>query len=136
MPVPFPSDAWIKELSAKLNNSPSYEASAKDWEGDFLFVIEGDEVYPETTYLFLGLYHGKSPLALEIAEPSEKNASYVISAPYSIWRKVVEGKIDPIQGMMTKRLKLKGNMMMVMRYPKAAKEIMACTQQIPTDFKA
>ena len=134
MTVPFPSDAWIKELSAKLNASPSYEASAKDWEGDFLFVVEADDVYPQTTYLYLGLYHGKSPSAMELPELDGHNAQYIISAAYSTWRKVVEGKIDPIQGMMTKRLKLKGNMMMVMRYPKAAKEIMACTQQIPTEF--
>lgn len=136
MAFAFPSDAWIKELSAMLNASPSYEASAKDWEGDFLFVVEADSAYPETRNLYLELYHGKSPSARELFESEEHNAQYIISAPYGTWRKVLEGKIDPIQGMMSKRLKLKGNMMMVMRYPKAAKEIMACTQQIPTEFAA
>ncbi len=136
MTTQFPSDAWIKALSAALNESESYYKSAKDWEGDFLFVVESDEAYPETTYLFLGLHHGKSPEAAEIADPSEKEAEYVISADYSTWRKVIEGQLDPIQGMMTRRLKLKGNMMMVMRYPKAAKEIMACTKTIPTEFAA
>lgn len=136
MTFSFPSDAWIKELSAQLNASSSYEASAKDWEGDFLFIVEADDAYPETRQLYLELYHGKSPSAKELTESEEHNAQYIISAPYSTWRKVLEGKIDPIQGMMSKRLKLKGNMMMVMRYPKAAKEIMACTQQMPTDFAA
>ena len=35
---------------------------------------------------------------------------------------------------MTKQLKLNGNMMMIMRYPKAAKEIISCTKLIPTEF--
>lgn len=134
MAIKFPSEAWIEEMSRKLNASESYYQSAKDWEGDFTFVVESDDVYDTTTYLYLGLHHGKSPDASEIQDLEEKNTEYTIRAPYSIWRKVIEGKIDPIQGLMTKRLKLQGNMMMVMRYPKAAKEIMACAKQIPTEF--
>ena len=134
MTIKFPSDAWIKQLSEHLNGSPSYEQSAKNWEGDFMFIVEPDDVYSETACLYLGLYHGKSPDAMQVGSLDEKEAGYVISAPFSSWRKVIEGKLDPIQGMMTRRLKLKGDMKMIMRYPKAAKEIIACTQLIPTDF--
>lgn len=134
MSVKFPSDEWIKLLSAKLNASPAYEQSAKSWEGDFLFVVEPDQAYPETAYLFLALYHGKSPEAMQLPTMDNHKASYILSAPFSTWRRVIEGKLDPIQGMMTKQLKLKGDMMMIMRYPKAAKEIVACVATIPTDF--
>jgi putative sterol carrier protein len=134
MAIPFPSDEWIKELGAKLNDSAGYERAAKDWEGDFAFVIERDTANPDTAYLFLSLYHGKSPEAMALDDLEARDAAYVIRAPFSTWRKVIEGKIDPIQGLMTRQLKLTGNMMMIMRYPQAAKEIMACTQRIPTDF--
>jgi len=136
MPIPFPSDEWIKALSVQLNASESYERSAKTWEGDFLFVVESDAAFPRTAYLFLGLYHGKSTEAMELSGIAERQVGYTISAPYSTWRRVLEGKVDPIQGMMTRQLKLSGNMMMVMRFPKAAQEIMACTRLIPTDFPA
>ncbi len=43
MAFKFPSDEWIKELSRQLNESETYEKSAKDWEGDFDFVVEPDE---------------------------------------------------------------------------------------------
>jgi putative sterol carrier protein len=134
MAIKFPSDEWIKALSAKLNESESYEKSAKDWEGDFIFVVEPDDAYPETAYLFLGLYHGKSPDAAMVATADEREAEYILRAPFSTWRQVIEGKLDPIQGMMTRKLKLKGNMMKIMRYPKAAQEIVACCALIPTDF--
>lgn len=136
MAIPFPSAAWIQALSDHLNESDSYERSAKNWEGDFLFVIEPDDVYDETVYLYLGLFHGKSPGAGALSDPSEREVAYTIHAPYRTWRRVIEGQLDPIQGMMTKQLKLQGNMMMIMRYPKAAQEIIACTQRIPTDFAA
>ncbi|MGC9399299.1 MAG: SCP2 sterol-binding domain-containing protein [Anaerolineae bacterium] len=135
MAIKFPSDAWIKELGKLLNASESYAQSAKDWEGDFTFVIEGDEQHPQTHYLFLGLYHGESTGARELKNLDEQPAEYVIKAPFSTWRKVIEGKIDPIQGLMTRQLKLNGNMMKIMRYPQAAKEIMACTGRIDTDFE-
>lgn len=134
MTIPFPSDEWIKNLSAHLNSSAAYEKSAKDWEGDFVFVVESDDTYPHTAYLFLGLHHGKSTGAGLLEDMDSFHGGYVIRAPFKRWRQVIEGKLDPIQGMMTRQLKLTGNMMMIMRYPKAAKEIVACTTLIPTDF--
>lgn len=130
----FPSDEWIKELSRQLNASESYERSAKDWEGDFVFVIEPDEAYDDTAYLFLSLYHGKSPDATMLASEDERETEFVLRAPFSTWRKVIEGELDPIQGMMTRKLRLTGNMMKIMRYPKAAKEIIACCALVPTDW--
>jgi len=134
MAIRFPSDEWIKELSRLLNASESYERAAKDWEGDFTFVIEADETLDETAYLYLDLYHGKSPSAMQLPDPDEKSAAYKLSAPFGAWRRVIEGKLDPIQGMMTKKLRVSGNMMQIMRYPKAAKEIVSCCALVPTDF--
>ncbi|HEY73723.1 MAG TPA: sterol carrier protein [Thermoflexia bacterium] len=134
MALKFPSDEWIKELSTKLNESEDYERSAKDWEGDFIFVVEPDEAYSETAYLFLGLYHGKSPDAAMVESKVEREAEFALSAPFTNWRKVIEGELEPIQGMMTRKLKLAGNMMKIMRYPKAAKEIVNCCALVPTDF--
>ena len=134
MAFEFPSDAWIKELSTQLNGSEAYEKSAKDWEGDFIFVVEPDESYHDTVYMFLGLYHGKSPDAAMVAGEDERKVEFILRAPFTIWRRVIEGKLDPIQGMMTRQLKVQGNMMKIMRYPKAAQEIVSCCACVPTDF--
>jgi putative sterol carrier protein len=134
MGLKFPSDAWIKELSHQLNESAAYEKSAKDWEGDFVFVVEPDQAYDNTAYLFLGLYHGKSPDAAMVTSEGEREAEFTLRAPFSVWRRVIEGKLDPIQGMMTKKMKVQGNMMKIMRYPKAAKEIVSCCALVSTDF--
>jgi len=130
----FPSDEWIKMLSQQLNASESYERSARDWEGDFIFIVGPDENYDDTAYLYLGLYHGKSPDAAMVESIDTREAQFVIRAPFSTWRQVIEAKLDPIQGMMTKKLKLSGDMMKIMRYPKAAQEIVSCCALVPTDF--
>jgi putative sterol carrier protein len=134
MALKFPSDEWIKALSQQLNDSASYERSAKNWEGDFIFISEPDATYDSEAYLFLGLYHGKSPDAAMLASEDEREAQFIIRAPFSAWRQVIEGKLDPIQGMMMRKLKLTGDMKMILRYVAAAKEIVSCCALIPTDF--
>jgi putative sterol carrier protein len=69
-----------------------------------------------------------------VASEDEREVEFVLRAPFSNWRKVIEGELDPIQGMMTRKLKLQGNMMKIMRYPKAAQEIVACCALVPTDW--
>ena len=130
----FPSNEWIGELSRLLNESESYEQSAKDWEGDFIFVIGADDVQQEEAYLFLGLNHGKSTGAALLSSLDERPAEYKITAPYGVWRQVIDGELDPIQGMMMRKLKLEGNLMKIMRYPKAAKEIVTCCASVPTEW--
>ena len=130
----FPSDEWIKALSELLNTSETYHRSAKDWEGDFIFVAEPDETNPEAAYLHLQLHHGSSAGAAMVSPDNLPEAEYTINAPFSTWRKVIDGKLDPIQGMMTGQLKLQGDLMKVMRYPKAAQEIVTCCADIPTDW--
>ena len=130
----FPSAGWIKALSDLLNSSDVYQRSAKDWEGDFIFVLQPDESFPETAYLHLQLHHGSSQGASQADPDNLPETEFIISAPYSIWRKVIDGKLDPIQGMMTGQLKLEGDLMKVMRYPKAAQEMVSCCAKIPTDW--
>lgn len=134
MAYEFPSDGWIKALSNQLNESESYQRSAKDWEGNFTFIVEPDENYSDTSYLFLELHHGNSPGAALVDEENLHKSEYTVSAPYSTWRKVIDAKLDPIQGMMTGQLKLDGDLMKVMRYPKAAQEIVSCCALVPTDW--
>lgn len=134
MALKFPSDEWAKEYASQLNASEAYERSAKDWEGDFVFTVEADDTLPETAYLFIGLYHGKCTDTAIIASEDAREAQFIIRASATNWRKVIEGKLDPIPGMMTRKLKLKGDMMKVMRYPKAAKEMVNCVSRVPTDF--
>ena len=134
MSYQFPSDEWIKELSRLLNESDSYESSAQNWEGHFVFEVQPDEAFTDTAYLFLGLHHGKSPDAALLTSADEREAAYCVSAPYGTWRKVIDGELDPIQGMMMRKLKLQGDLMKIMRYPKAAKEIVSCCALVPTQW--
>jgi putative sterol carrier protein len=130
----FPSDEWIKAMMVEVNNSEAYRKSAAKWEGDFCFVCEPGPGLAETVVLYIDLWHGEARSAAEVAGISEKNPEFVIRAPIATWRRVIEKKLDPIQGMITGQLKLTGTMSKIMRYPKAAAELVNCATKVPTEF--
>ena len=134
MSYKFPSQEWIFEVRDLLNASESYQRSAKDWEGDFIFVVEPDESFSETAYLHLQLYHGKSPGAAVVDVENLPETEYTLNAPFSTWRKVIDGKLDPIQGIPTRRIKLDGNLVKIMKHVKAAQELVVCATKVDTTF--
>jgi putative sterol carrier protein len=134
MAYQFPSDEWVKALMTELNKSESYRKAAKTWEGDFYFIVNPEGVITEPIVMWMDLWHGECRDAAVVADESVKDPEFRIWAPISTWRKVVEKKLDPIQGLMTGQLKLRGNMMKIMRAPKAAAELVNCCTLVPTQF--
>ena len=132
----FPSEEWIAQLKDQLNSSPSYAEAAKNWEGDFYFTIDPDKTGPitETKYLYMDLWHGQCREAFLTADKSVKNPAFIMSGPYSNWKRVVTAKLDPLQCLMTGQLKLKGNMVMIMKNVKAAQEIVRACTRIDAEF--
>lgn len=130
----FPTDEWIKALMVELNKSEAYHKAAKTWEGDFYFIATPGGSLTEAVVMYMDLWHGDCREAGVVLDESAKNPEFRISAPMSVWRKVIEKKLDPIQGLMTGQLKLKGNMVKIMKAPKAAAELVNCCTLVPTEF--
>jgi putative sterol carrier protein len=55
----FGSAEWLQLYEQSLNNSMSYEEAAKNWEGDFYFILEPEGTQKEIIYYYLDLWHGK-----------------------------------------------------------------------------
>ncbi len=134
MSIPFPSDAWIKAMMEDLNASTAYLEAAKNWEGDFYFVVEPGGSLAQTVTLYMDLFHGKCREAFAVTDPVAKIPAFRLSGPVATWKKVMTKKLDPMQAMMTGQLKLQGNMAVVMRNVRAAKELVESCTRIETEF--
>lgn len=130
----FGSDQWLKAFQEAINNSPAYAEAAKTWEGDFYFIVDPGGALDKEIVMYVDLWHGKCREVSLVHDRSAKNPAFVINAPESVWRKVIEKQLDPIQGLMTRQLKLKGDMVKIMKAVKAAKELVECTTKVPTKF--
>lgn len=134
MGIMFATDEWAKALMQAVNTSDAYAKAASHWEGDFYFITTAGQGITKDTYLYLDLWHGKARDAYLVEDPSTKSTAFELRAPVDVWRKVLEKKIDPIRGIMSGQLKLKGNMMTVLKSPKAATELVASAMKVDTDW--
>jgi putative sterol carrier protein len=134
MAIPFPSDEWIKAAMVEINASPAYKEAAKTWEGDLVFVITALPDERKQVSLYMDLWHGECRDAYEVTDPSSSQAEFSIAAPLPVWQKVLEKKLDPIRGLVSRQLKMKGNMMKVMKAPKAAVELVNSCAQVDTSW--
>lgn len=127
MAYTFPSVEWTAAFEEKINSSDAYANAAKAWEGDIVFVVDelGDGIY-------LDLWHGKCRASQYHAKADGIPAEFTISAPLAKWHNVLSGKLDPIQGMVTRQLKLHGNLVKIMKNVKSAQELVKCATQVPT----
>jgi putative sterol carrier protein len=131
----FPSEEWVKEYMAKLNANTNYEDAAKTWEGAMTFVVEKDEQFDREGYIYLDLYHGKCRDAkFSWVESDLPHPDYRYIGPYGNWRKLMNKEIDPIQGLLIGKFRLEGSMMKIMRFTKAAKEMVSTTALVQSEF--
>jgi putative sterol carrier protein len=136
MGINFATDEWMVAFKDELDKSEAYREAAKTWEGDFYWVVTGMPGAGKEIYLYVDLWHGDCRAAYVAADASAKQPEFVIEATYPVWRKVVDKKLDPIQGMVTRQLKLKGNMLKIMKAPKAATELVLCATRVATEWPA
>ncbi|HEX6230881.1 MAG TPA: SCP2 sterol-binding domain-containing protein [Actinomycetota bacterium] len=132
----FPSDEWLTIYRDRINASPEYREAAATWEGavGFVFEAEPDRGVPEDLWLVLDLWHGECREARMVTSEEGERAPYLIRAPYFRWKEVVRGELDPVKGMMQGKLRLQGDLATIVRYVRAANELVHLTMQVPTEF--
>ena len=123
-------DAWARELAA----SAPYRQAAQTWEGSVLLETPEDGDSPWQA-VFLDLWHGECREAKTAAEADRDRADYVLSASLPIWRRVLEGELEPILAIMTGKIKLaRGSIARLTPYMAASKELVAAASRVDSWF--
>ncbi|MFM8945001.1 MAG: SCP2 sterol-binding domain-containing protein [Actinomycetota bacterium] len=132
----FPSEEWVALFVEQINRSDAYREAGATWEGDIAFVFEAepDRGVAADVVAWLDLWHGECREGRIVSAEDGDRARYVIRAPYSRWKDVLRGDLDPIKGMMQGKLKLRGDLPTIVRYVKAANELVTLTMAVPTEF--
>lgn len=136
MAIVFPSDDFINAFKDEINKSPGYRAAAAKWEGAIVMVVtaEPDRNLHEDWAMYLDLYHGECRDAKRVPDAAGSHAPYTLTAPLSRWEQVVKKELDPVKGMVQGKLKLKGDLPTIVRYVKAAQELVECATRVDVVF--
>lgn len=131
--IKFLSDEWIKNFKNEINKNKTYEEVAKDWEGDFLFIITPDGELKKEVVFYIDLWHGKCKDAYLVK--GEKKAAFVFKGSYSNWKKVITKELDPLRGLIRGMFIVEGDSKIILDQAKAAQELVNTASKIPVDFE-
>jgi putative sterol carrier protein len=129
----FPSEEWLDALMTKLNSDERYAEVAKSWEGDLIFEFDPPiDKSAASELLYLDLWHGKcrgvkyiDPGAEDRPEPK-----FVLTASRDRYIAILTGRLDPVQALATRRLKVKGNLAYLLRNIPIVLDFVRCARSI------
>ncbi len=134
MPEPIFSQTWVDAWARELGASDRYRRAAQTWEGSVLVETPATEGSPWQA-VFLDLWHGECREAKTAEIADRDRADYVLSASLPIWRRVLEGELEPILAIMTGKIELaRGSIAKLTPYIAASKELVAAAGRLDSVF--
>ena len=137
MAYQFPSKEWLQALKEKLNTDEKYAEIASKWEGEIAFFIEPGGPIKDTLLFYTDLWHGKCRDAFvveNLEQLDELAPAFILRSPYQSFVRVLKGQLDPMQAMITRKLKVQGSMGYMMRNVPTVLEFVRCAKEIDTEF--
>lgn len=130
------SSEWAAQFKDEINKSSVYKTSARGWKWTVGLVVEAepDKKFPESGGVVMDLFDGEARDIKIGSAADAQQCNFVVTAPYSRWKAVSTKELDPIRGMLTGKLKLKGDLPTIVRYTKATQELVECTTRIAVDW--
>lgn len=132
----FGTPEWLDAYVKTLNANKAYEEAAATWEGDFLFIVSADPAagIKQEVVMWMDLWHGKCRGYQMVPNRQTKKAAFIYEGPLANWKEIIEGRLDPIKALLTRKMSLTGDRAAVMRATRAAKELVRTAQMIKTTF--
>jgi len=133
----FPSDEWVAAFGDEINASEEYRIAGKPWtHGVTALVVNADPSIglAEPYGIWLDLDQGVCRNARYCDVDEAQTAPFCIFGDYARWKQVIHKELEPVKGMMQGKLKLKGNLQIIVRNVKAAQALVNCSTRVPTAF--
>jgi len=137
MAAKFPSDEWTKAFGDALNNKGDYRTAAKNWRAGVvaLIVTAAPEVGINADYcIFLDVHEGQCREARACSLEEAQKQPFSIRAEYGWWKSVIRGELEPVKGLITGKLKLKGDLATIVRNIGAARSMARTASLVETVF--
>jgi putative sterol carrier protein len=123
----------MQEVVKRTNSDAKYLELSKDENEIYTLVLEAEpeKGVAEALTLCYRIENGK------IAEvyPTEREATFRLSAPYEIWVEILTGKLGANKALMTRKLKVKGNFMKLLKYSEGVLRWVEILKTLPTEFE-
>jgi len=132
----FPTEEWFQAYIEAIDASEEYAEYAATWEGDVIIQVEAepDKGLAADVHGLLDLWHGGCRGGGIVDKSRAATAEFVVRAPYSRWKDVIHGDLEPIKGLVQGKLRVRGDLPKILRYVKGTQELAYIAGQVDTTF--
>ena len=125
---------WTARFRDEINRSPDYRSHGASWEAPIALEMSfRGSAAPRTVVLHL--HQGECESAHCAEDGPGHDIGLVIRADVEGWKRILAGKMDPIWGIMSGRLKLvRGSLTDLVPYALAAKALVDSAARIEASF--
>ena len=89
---------------------------------------------PEAVGIWLDLDRGVCRGAKLVPAAEAAQAPFVLTADYACWKQVMRKQLNPIAGIMLRKITLQGALPIVVKFVKSAEELVQVATRVPTRF--
>jgi putative sterol carrier protein len=134
----FPSKEWCQEAVRLTNADPECTLAGQGWEGDFGAIVDPEPGRLARAFVVhLVPRDGRIEKLRVLDDPDdldELEPAYLLRAPYSVWKQLLLGSLDPVEAVLRRRIAVKGDLQPLierMKYKGLADRVFA---QLKTEF--
>jgi putative sterol carrier protein len=133
----FPSSEWLDDYVARMNSSAEFEDAARTFEADISYVFEAepDLGHASDVWARAGVGGGKCLWWNYDVSPEEgRSSQFVLQGPYSLWKQIIQGQVDPMEAMLDGDLVVTGHLPTLLKYVRAANALVDLAASGTTAF--
>ena len=109
----FPSKEWCEEAVRLVNDDPERELAAQGWQGDIGVIVDAEPGKLARAFVVHLVPRGGRIDKLRVLEDpddlDELEPAYLARAPYSVWKQLLQGSLDPVEAVLRRRIAVKGD---------------------------
>lgn len=143
MPEPavrFGAPEWAEAFQRAINASSEYRNAGSKWgvgwNGNLLFSFEPDAALSKPLHLLVRLSGGRSEGCAWVDGARHPEAGFVLRAPFSVWRDILQGRTLAATAILTGRMRVEGDTLLLVRHAGAHRSLIHCAGSVPTEFPA
>ncbi|HEX8820839.1 MAG TPA: hypothetical protein VF794_13000 [Archangium sp.] len=109
----FPSKEWCEEAVRLVNEDPERELAAQGWQGDIGVIVDAEPGKLARAFVAYVVPRDARIEKLRVLDDpddlDEFEPAYLARAPYSVWKHLLQGSLDPVEAVLRRRIAVKGD---------------------------
>jgi len=128
----FACEKYLKEVMKRSNADEKYIELAKGENASYTFIIQAEPGKGVEKDIILG-YNVEDGVTTDIWL-GERKTEFTISGKYGVWVNILIGKMGATRAFLTRKLRVRGSLMKILKLSGATERWLEILRTIPTEF--